>query len=756
MKRHYPYLTNTKFLDAIYDQHNQSTFVEITVLDWWERPIKQVQGRVINGSVSLNGDSSIRRTANLTVKILDESELYTNIDSLFSINKKIFIETGLKNNLRHLGNEYYPEYETIWFPFGTFVITGYSVNHDSSGITVSLSLSDKMALLNGTAGGIIPTSVNFESYDTLGPDGDLHSEYIRINQMLVELVNHFGGEDLNNIVINDVPNKIKQVLRWVSANPLYLLQSTTNNKDCVYTTIGSQNVPTGYTRTQFTYGFDCGYTYTDFVYPGELGAGAGDSVCTVLDKVKETLGNYEYYYDVFGHFIFQEIKNYVNTTEWRTAFNNYVPGTDIELPYAYNKTLNSHVYDFSKHNFAISYSNAPKYDMIKNDFVVWGTRKSTTGINLPCRYHLAIDERPKLDSPWNIVGSSIDNSLLPNGVCFVTHMDDYIRKAHPITAQFDTLSELEEKKPVGITGIYYLVNEPNIQGIYTWITDIKRYETLYNNYMSAGRNNDATPSEEEKVDTTIQSGYMKLPLTSYYTATGSSRDIEESGFVVKQNTDWRNILYWKGLIGAANGVDTGYYWTELCNEWPKIYDVENDEYKEDVLKSPSSFDWWLDIINQNSALNKFSVQSIGRRSYAKTDSGCNCVFEPAIPDIVMVDIGDQGKIVDSRTRMELSDFQELGLIPIQVKAPIYNSTGTGGIFNSCYEHVKQILQDYVDYNESINITCLPIYHLEPNTRIHVEDAESGIYGDYIINTLSYTLGNAGTMTISAKKVIEKI
>jgi hypothetical protein len=122
----------------------------------------------------------------------------------------------------------------------------------------------------------------------------------------------------------------------------------------------------------------------------------------------------------------------------------------------------------------------------------------------------------------------------------------------------------------------------------------------------------------------------------------------------------------------------------------------------------------------------------------------------------MVDIGDNGKIVDSRTGMELNELQELGLIPIQVKAPIYNSTGVGGIFNSCYEHVKQILQDYVDYNESINITCLPIYHLEPNTRIHVEDAESGIYGDYIINTISYSLGNAGTMTISAKKVIEKI
>ena len=755
MKRHYPYLTDIEFLDKIYDQHVQSTFVEITVLDWWERPIQQVQGRVISGSVSINGDSAVRRTANLSIKIFDNNELYNNIDSLFSINKKLFIETGLKNNLRHLGSDYYPEYDTIWFPFGTFIITNCSVNHDASGVTISLTLNDKMALLNGNAGGIIPASTNFESVDTLGPDGDLHSEYIQINRMIPEIVNHFGGEDLNNIVVSDIPDQIKQVLRWLGANPLYLLQNLNNSKDCVYTCLNK--MLDGYSRVQYTYGFDCGYTYTDFVYPSELGAGAGDSVCSILDKIKETLGNYEYYYDVFGHFIFQEIKNYINTTEWRTAFNNYVPGTDIELPYAYNRTLNSNVYDFSKHNFAVSYSNAPKYDMIKNDFIVWGTRKSTTGLKVPCRYHLAIDERPKLDGPWNIVGSSTDNSLLPNGVCFVTHMDDYIRKAHPIDTQYDTLEQLETIHPQGIVGKYYLINDSNEKGIYTWVSDVQGYENLYKNYISAGNNNDTQPTQVEKTDKDkVHAGYIKLPLTSWYTLTDSSEEGHAPGFTVSQDTDWRNILYWKGLIGAANGVDTGYYWAELCNEWPKIYDVENDEYLTDILKSPSSFDWWLDIINQNAELSKFSVNNIGRRSYAKTDSQCNCVFEPIVPDIIMVDINDEGRIVDSRTGKRTEEFEELGLVPIQTKGPIYNSTGVGGTFNSCYEHVKQILQDYTDYNESITITCLPIYHLEPNTRIHVEDAESGIYGDYIINTLSYTLGNAGTMSISAKKVIEKI
>ena len=34
----------------------------------------------------------------------------------------------------------------------------------------------------------------------------------------------------------------------------------------------------------------------------------------LLDNIKNKLGNYEYYYDIDGNFIFQEIKNYLNTS----------------------------------------------------------------------------------------------------------------------------------------------------------------------------------------------------------------------------------------------------------------------------------------------------------------------------------------------------------------------------------------------------------------------------------------------------------
>jgi hypothetical protein len=43
-------------------------------------------------------------------------------------------------------------------------------------------------------------------------------------------VNHFGGEDLTRILISDIDTKVKQVMRWEGSTPLYLLRSTSVDK----------------------------------------------------------------------------------------------------------------------------------------------------------------------------------------------------------------------------------------------------------------------------------------------------------------------------------------------------------------------------------------------------------------------------------------------------------------------------------------------------------------------------------------------
>ncbi len=747
MIKKYPYLSDVNFLNKIYGQHNRTNYVLITSLDWNERPIKEVQGKITAGTININGDSSVRRTANLSIKVLDDDSNYLDLNNLFAINKKIFIETGFNNGFTHLGDSYYSSYPIIWFPFGTFIIQTYSITHDSSGIMINLTLGDKMCLLNGTAGGTIPASTNFESYDTLGPDGDLHTEFIRINQLIPELVNHFGKEDLNKIIVNDIDDKIKKVMRWTGVNPLFLWLNNSDKRNVFYTTINGSPENLGlsssdWTRRQILFNYDAGYTYVDFVYPGELTGAAGDSVCTILDKIKNTLGNYEYYYDVFGNFIFQEIKNYVNVSEWRTYYQDALKDNDGHLDYRYEPRLDTAVYNFNDSKFVISYNNSPKFEMIKNDFIVWGVRKGTDNTSYPCCYHLAIDKRPVLTEDYSN----------PIPICFDTSVDDRIKRCYDIKGIYTDLATLKEKHPQGIVGEYYYINNATEGGVYTWISDIARYNTLLNNLKSAGT--PVSSSDNSYISAEVNAGYVKMELATYYPA--GAFTIPGPDENDNPQTNWRNILYFQGVFQAAQGLDTNYYWAELYNEWPKIYDIENNDWYEGVLDSPSSLDWWLDLIDNDAELNKFSVDAIGRRSYAKTDSQCNCVFEPDIPDIIMVNVGNREDLIDSRSAMTQQQLTELGLIPTQVSEAVYESVIEGGIFNSCYQHIRQILTDYTSYNESISLTCLPIYHLEPNTRVFFNDPEIGIYGDYIINTISYTLGNTGTMTINAKKCIEKI
>ena len=58
--------------------------------------------------------------------------------------------------------------------------------------------------------------------------------------------------------------------------------------------------------------------------------------------------------------------------------------------------------------------------------------------------------------------------------------------------------------------------------------------------------------------------------------------------------------------------------------------------------------------------------------------------------------------------------------------------------------------------ESITISVLPIYHLEPNTRIFVRNDESGINGEYIISRYSINLGTGNNMSISATKAVDRL
>jgi hypothetical protein len=70
---------------------------------------------------------------------------------------------------------------------------------------------------------------------------------------------------------------------------------------------------------------------------------------------------------------------------------------------------------------------------------------------------------------------------------------------------------------------------------------------------------------------------------------------------------------------------------------------------------------------------------------------------------------------------------------------------------TCVDTLEGLLYTHTFFQESITIQCMPIYYLEPNTKIQVHDERTGINGDYIIKSFNYNLTHDGMMSIQATR-----
>lgn len=116
-----------------------------------------------------------------------------------------------------------------------------------------------------------------------------------------------------------------------------------------------------------------GYGMTLLVYPDELKANVGDSITSILDKIVNMLGNYEYFYNLKGQFVFQKKPAYIQP-QWNNSFslkdNNYIHPSEL---------VNRVTYTFDDATLTTQYQNSPNLNNIKNDYIIWGERNKQNG-----------------------------------------------------------------------------------------------------------------------------------------------------------------------------------------------------------------------------------------------------------------------------------------------------------------------------------------------------------------------------------------
>ena len=418
------FLMDKEFLKQLDLSSSKTIYVRFIALNANEEPVERIEGRATSGSINVDGKSALRRTCNITL-VGEEMKI---TEFYWAIKSKFKVEIGILNEIDP------DKYDKIlWFNQGIFVINSFSKSLTNSGLTVSISGQDKMCLLNGTLGGALPVEVNFGDYE----DEDGTIKKILIKDIIAEALQTYGQEPLSNIIINDLDEvKTYELYRYSGDKPLYYYykvnrenNQSTHYYPTLYNVSIDQNkimkkgdtsykvsaLPESYyysrnnvinkenrglvltssaTEKEFLVskveaGQEAGYRQTGLVYPGEskdLTLSAGSPLTSLLDKIVSALGEYEYFYDTGGRFIFQKKKTYTQGLFTPIVGDNayVIPASDIS----------AYEYKFNDATLVSSYSNALNVSGIKNDFVIWGTRKTLSGAEVDFHARFAICKKP--------------------------------------------------------------------------------------------------------------------------------------------------------------------------------------------------------------------------------------------------------------------------------------------------------------------------------------------------------------------------
>ena len=184
-----------------------------------------------------------------------------------------------------------------------------------------------------------------------------------------------------------------------------------------------------------------------------------------------------------------------------------------------------------------------------------------------------------------------------------------------------------------------------------------------------------------------------------------------------------------------------------------IYDFRLKKFKtDDIINNPNQLTYWFDYMEPVEGFYPCSVDNLGTKIYSYQEDKINKLFTCYVPNNILLN-----------TQMDRQEFERLrqkcyyqGQSFSNVNDSINKGIAEGTSGYTAQDTAREFLYQYTNFNESISIQCVPIYYLDVNTRITVQDDRSGIYGDYIINNISLPLSAEGTMNITAGKALERI
>ena len=178
-------------------------------------------------------------------------------------------------------------------------------------------------------------------------------------------------------------------------------------------------------------------------------------------------------------------------------------------------------------------------------------------------------------------------------------------------------------------------------------------------------------------------------------------------------------------------------------------------WNKNVIENPSALVFWFDFFEAESlGLGQFSVPAIGDRPKNSNNDSIRALIYKDIPDTVLIEEEDY-KEYESKGQL-LTGYNYFFLNDVLRQYIEDNKIRISSRSLTAQEQIDDLLYNNAYCNETITITSVPIYYLEPNIIISARDEARMVHGYYIINKITLPLDYKGTMQITAIKVPERV